>query len=89
VHYSICKALDIEITDKWYTHIQTPKLVCESQDCAVIRNRRAHVDREVTANRPDIIEDKREKTCALIDVAIPAERNFVKKEMEKEIKYKR
>ena len=26
LHYSICKALGIETTDKWYTHI--PKPVC-------------------------------------------------------------
>ena len=39
---------------------------------------------EVTANRPDIIiKNKKEKTCTLIDVAIPAERNVVQKEAEK------
>jgi hypothetical protein len=34
--------------------------------------------REVTANRPDtIIKNKKEKTCKLIDVAVPADRNVV------------
>ena len=38
----------------------------------------------VTANRPDIIiKNKKEKTCTLIDVAIPADRNVVQKEAEK------
>jgi hypothetical protein len=42
-----------------------------------------------TANRPDIIiKNKKEKTCTLIDVAIPADRNFVQKEVEKKLKYK-
>jgi len=37
-----------------------------------------------TANRPDIIiKNKIEKTCTLIDVAIPADRNVVQKETEK------
>ena len=48
-----------------------------------------HTDREVTANRPDIIvKNKKEKTCTLIDVAIPADRNVAQKEAEKKLKYK-
>jgi hypothetical protein len=47
-----------------------------------------HTDREVTANRPHIIiNNKKEKTCTLIDVAIPADRNVVQKEAEKKLKY--
>jgi len=38
---------------------------------------------EVTANRADIIiRNRKEKTCTLIDVAIPADRNVVQKEAE-------
>ena len=52
-------------------------------------NQAVHTDREVTANRPDIIiKNKKEKTCTLIDVAIPADRNVVQKEAEKKLKYK-
>jgi hypothetical protein len=48
-----------------------------------------HTDREVTANRQDIIiKNKKEKTCTLIDVAIPADRNVVQREAEKKLKYK-
>ena len=43
--------------------------------------------REVATNRPDIIiKNKKEKTCTLIDVAIPADRNFVAKGSGKEVK---
>jgi hypothetical protein len=46
-------------------------------------------EREVTANRPDIIiKNKKEKTYTLIDVAIPADRNIVQNEAEKKLKYK-
>jgi len=87
LHYSICKALGNETTDKWYTHM--PKPVCEEGDVTVLWNQAVHTDREVTANRPDIItKNKREKTCTLIDVAIPADRNVVLKEVEKKLKYK-
>jgi hypothetical protein len=72
VHYWICKALGIGK--------QTSKPVCEHEDVTVLWNQEVHTDREVTANRPDIIiKNRKEKTCILIDVAIPAERNFIKK----------
>jgi len=55
----------------------------------VLWNQAVHTDREVIANRPDvIIKNKKEKTCTLIDVAILADRNVVQKEAEKKLKYK-
>ena len=55
----------------------------------VLWNQAVHTDREVTANRPDIIiKNKKEKTCTLIDVAIPTDRNVVQKEAEKMLQYK-
>jgi len=52
-------------------------------------NQAVHTEREVIANRPDIIiKNKKEKTCTVIDVAIPADRNVVQKEAEKKLKYK-
>ena len=43
----------------------------------------------IIINRPDIIiKNKKEKTCTLIDVAIPADRNDVQNEAEKKLKYK-
>ena len=70
-----------------HTHTHMPKPVCEEGDVTVLWNQAVHTDREVTANMPDIIKNKKEKTCALIDVAIPADRNFVQKEAEKKLKY--
>jgi hypothetical protein len=44
----------------------------------------------VTANSPNIIiKNEKEKTCTLINVAIPADRKVVQKEAEKKLKYKR
>ena len=52
-------------------------------------NQAVHTDTEITANRPDIIiKNKKEKTCTLMDVAIPEDRNVVQKEAEKKLKYK-
>jgi len=52
LHYSICQALGIETTDKWYTNM--PKPVCEEGDVTVLWDQAVHTDREVRANRPDI-----------------------------------
>jgi predicted nucleic acid-binding Zn ribbon protein len=87
LHCSICKALGIDTTDRWYTDM--PKPVYEEGDVTVLCNQAIHTDREVTANRPDIIiKNRKEETCTLIDVAIPADRNAVQKEAEKKLKYK-
>jgi hypothetical protein len=41
------------------------------------------------ANRPDIIiKNKKDKTCLLIDVAIPSAKNVIQKEAENKLKYK-
>jgi hypothetical protein len=66
-----------------------PKPVCQEGDVTVLWHQAVHTDRQVTANRPAIIiKNKKEKTCTLIDVAIPADRNVVQKEAEKKFKYK-
>ena len=66
-----------------------PKPMYEEGDVTVLWNQAVHTDTVVTANRPDIIiKNKKEKTCTLTDVAIPAGRNVVQKEAEKELKYK-
>jgi HD-like signal output (HDOD) protein len=55
----------------------------------VLWKQAVHAYTEVTENRLDIIiENRKEKTCTLIDVAISAERNVVQKEAEKKLKYK-
>jgi hypothetical protein len=88
LHYSKCRALGIEATDRWYAHV--PKPVYEEGDVTMLWNQTVHTDREFTANRPDkIIKNKKEKLCTLIDVAIPEDRNVVQKEAEKKSKYKR
>ena len=73
-----------------YIHTQTHTLkpMYEEGDVTVLWNQAVHTDREVTANRPYIIiKNKKEKTCTLIDVAVPADRNVVQQEVEKNLKY--
>jgi hypothetical protein len=52
----------------------------------VLWNEGVHTDREVTANRSHIIiKNKKDKTCTLIDMSIPADRNATQKEAENEL----
>jgi hypothetical protein len=51
-------------------------------------NQGIQTDREVLANRPDIIvKNNKDKTCLLIDVAIPSDKNVIQKGAEKKLKY--
>jgi hypothetical protein len=69
-----------------HTHTHTPKPVCEREGVTVLWNQGVYTDREVTANRPDvIIKNRKEKPCILIDVAIPADRNVTQKEAGKKL----
>jgi len=66
-----------------------PEPVCEEGDVTVLWNQAVHTEREVTAKRSDIIiKNKKEKTCTLVDVAMPTDRNVVQKVAEKKLKYK-
>jgi hypothetical protein len=88
LHYSICKALGIkrQLNGK-HTHTHTHTPVCEHEDVTLLWNQGVHTDREVTANRPDIIiKNKKEKTCVLIEVVIPVDRNVTQKEAENKLK---
>jgi len=63
--------------------------VYEQEVVTVLWNQAVHMEREVTASRQDvIINSKKEKTCVLVDVAVPTDRNVVQKETEKKLKYK-
>jgi hypothetical protein len=87
MHYSICKKLGIETSENWYSHILKP--VTEHEDVTVLWNQGIQTDREVLANRLDIIIKNKDKTCLLIDVAIPSDKNVIQKEAEKKLKYKK
>jgi len=68
-----------------------PKLVETSQEVKVIilLNQQVKNERTIPINKPDIIiRDYEKGTCMLIDVAISEDRNMIKKESEKILKYK-
>jgi len=73
----------------WYEHV--PKSVETSQGgkVTILWNQQVQTDRTVPNNKPDIIICNTEKgTCMLIDVVMSGERNVIKKDAEKILKYK-
>jgi len=55
----------------------------------ILWNQQIQTDRTIPNNKPDIIIRGNEKgTCMSIDVAISGDRNAIKKEAEKILKYK-
>jgi len=50
-----------------------------NETTAILWDMPVHMNSEIKANRPDIIvKNQEQKTCLLIDMAIPAERNTVR-----------
>ena len=90
LHFNICDETGVQLDNKrWYEHV--PKSVETSQEVKVtiLWNQQVQTDRTIPNNKPDIIIHDNEKgTCMLLDVAISEDRNVIKKEAEKILKYK-
>ncbi|XP_071795627.1 uncharacterized protein [Asterias amurensis] len=87
LHWKICRHYNIETTGEWYKH--QPTTVTENDVVTILWDMPIHTDKEIKANRPDIIiKDKKDQRCILIDVSIPSERNTSIKVAEKLSKYK-
>jgi len=77
--------------DKKHWSELVPKSMETSQGgkVTILWNQQVQTDRTIPSNKPDIIVHDNEKgICMLIDVAISGDRNVIKKEAEKILKYK-
>ena len=87
MHWKICQHYNIPTSEVWYKH--EPESVVEKDNIAIMWDMEVHTDKEIKANRPDIIiKDGQNKECILIDMTVPSERNTSIKEVEKLSKYK-
>jgi hypothetical protein len=90
LHFNICTELGVKLdSELWYEHV--PKSVETGQvgKVTILWNQQVQTDRTIPNNKPDIIiRDNEKGICMLIDVAIPGDRNVIKKEAEKILKYK-
>ena len=87
IHWKICQNYKVKAAEKWYEH--QPPTVIDTDSVTILWDMPVHTDRELKANKPDIIvKDKKEKRCMIIDVAVPSESNTSVKVTEKLSKYK-
>jgi len=73
----------------WYGHL--PKSVETSHEgkVSILWNQQVRTDRTISNNKPGIIiHDNKKGICMVIDAAVPGDRNVIKKEAEKILKYK-
>ena len=72
---------------EWYKH--EPKPSTDIGDITVIWDMKVRTGTHTKHNKPDIIvHDKSSRTCQIIDVAIPLDKNVNDKSAEKLTKYK-
>ena len=73
----------------WYEHMPKSVETGQGGNVTILWNQQAQTDRTIPSNKPDIIiRDNKKRTCMLIDVANSGDRNMIKKEAEKILKYK-
>ena len=87
IHWKVCQHYELRVADHWYEHQAMP--VTENNKVTILWDFPIQTDRTIKANRPDIIiRDKITRTCLLIDVSVPADKNTSLKNFEKLSKYK-
>jgi hypothetical protein len=73
----------------WYEHVPKSEETSQGSNVTILWNQQVQTDRTIPNNKPDIIIcDNEKRTCMPIDIAIPRDRNVIKKEADKILKYK-
>jgi hypothetical protein len=73
----------------WYKHVPKSTETSQGGKVTTLWNQQVQTDRTISNSKPDIIiGDNEKRTCMLIDVVIPGDRNVIKKEAQKILKYK-
>ena len=90
LHFNICKETGVQLDKKyWYEHVPKSIETSKGGKVTILWNQQIQTARTIPKNKPDIIiRDNEAETCMLIDVAILGDRNVIKKEAEKILKYK-
>ena len=82
VHWKVARKCNFEARDKWYEH--EPESVLENEDCKILWDFSIQTDYLIEAHRPDlVVVDKKERSCKMIDFAVPGESRIEEKEKDK------
>ena len=82
----MCGKYNLKRSEKWYEH--APEGVVENEEVKILWDVMIQCDREIKARKPDIVVvNKNERSCAIIDIAIPGDIRVSEKEKEKIERY--
>ena len=86
IHWEMCKKFKFDLTNKWYMHNPAP--VLENATHKLLWDFNIQTDHLIPARRPDlIINNKKRRTCKIVDFVVPADHRIKLKECEKKDKY--
>ena len=86
VRCTLCGKCNLKSSKKWYDH--APEGAVENEDVKILWNVMIQCHREITERKLDIdVVNKNEKSCAIIDIAIPGDIRVSEKEQKKIEKY--
>ena len=86
VHWKLARKCNFEAGDKWYEH--EPESVLENEDYKILWDFSIQTDHVIEAQIPDlVVADKKERSCKIIDFAVPGDSRIEEKEKDKIEKY--
>ena len=86
IHWEMCKKFKFDHSNKWYMHNPAP--VTENDTHKLPWDFNIHTYHLIPARRPDliIINNKKKRTCKIINFAVPADHRINLKECKKKDK---
>ena len=82
VHWKLCGKYNLKRSEKWYKH--APEGVVENEEVKILWDVMIQCDREIKAKKPAVVVvNTNERSCAIIDTAIPGDTKVSEKEKEK------
>ena len=80
VHWKFARKCNFEAGEKWYEH--EPESVLENEDYEILRDFSIQTDHVIEAWRPDLVVVDKERSCKIIDFAVPGDIRIEEKEKD-------
>ena len=85
VHWKLARKCNFEAGDKWYE--REPESVLENEDDKILWDFSIQTDHVIEAWRPDLVVVDKDRSCKIIDFAVPGDSRIEEKEKDKIEKY--
>ena len=86
VHQKLCMKYNLKESEEWYEY--APEGVVENEEVKILCDVMIQCDREIKVRKPDIVVmNKNERSCVIIDIALPGDIKVSEKENKKIERY--